>query len=90
MAVEGKYDRYRYRPAVTPADGSSAEFAVCDAFYVGGGGDLAILNEDGEEEIIEAVTDCSMVPFGGTRVLATGTSATKIRRCYWYKPETEE
>jgi hypothetical protein len=46
--------------------------------YITGAGNIALEGINGESEII-AVADASFVPFAGSRVLATGTTATGIK-----------
>ena len=63
--------------AVTPDDGR--DLAVTTrALYVGGAGDLAVRMADGTLLTFGAVPAGTLVPVRVVRVLATGTSATRV------------
>jgi hypothetical protein len=63
--------------AVMPDDASDLA-AVTRALYVGGAGDLAVLMPDGTPLLFGAVAAGTLLPLRVRRVLATGTSATRI------------
>lgn len=61
--------------AVTKSDTAVVNFR---ALYIGGAGDVAVTGEDGENVTFESVPAGSIIPIRCTKVLSTGTSATKI------------
>ncbi|MFD2235927.1 spike base protein, RCAP_Rcc01079 family [Aureimonas populi] len=64
--------------AVTPSDTQSLPF-VTTGLYVGGAGDLAVLDRaTGQTVVLRAVPAGSVLPIRVARVLATGTTATDI------------
>ena len=63
--------------AVTPDDGRDLA-AVTRALYVGGAGDLAVWMADGTLLAFGAVPAGTLLPIRVVRVLATGTSATRV------------
>lgn len=66
--------------AVTPSD--SADLSdVTRGIYVGGAGDLTVAMS-GTNVTISGVTSGTFLPIRATRVLATGTTATKIT-AFW-------
>ncbi len=63
--------------AVIP-DNSTDLVHVTRAIYVGGGGDLALRLLDGTDLVFANVAAGSLLPIRAARVLATGTTATRI------------
>jgi hypothetical protein len=63
--------------AVTPDDGRDLA-VVTRALYVGGAGDLAVRMADGTALTFGAVPAGTLLPVRVVRVLATGTSATRV------------
>jgi hypothetical protein len=61
--------------AVTKSDSTVVNFR---ALYVGGTGDVAVTAEDGNDVTFESVPAGSILPISVTKVLSTGTTATKI------------
>lgn len=61
--------------AVTKSDSTVVNFR---ALYVGGAGDVAVTGQDGNNVTFESVPAGSIIPICCTKVLATGTTATKI------------
>lgn len=64
--------------AVTKADDASEDFAVCRALWVGTGGNVRVLTEDGDDVNFKNVPDGFMLPVRCTRVYATNTTASDI------------
>lgn len=62
--------------AVTPSD--SVNFAPTRAVYVGGGGALHVLFEDGGDVTLSGIPAGRALDIAVTRVFATGTTATLI------------
>jgi hypothetical protein len=63
--------------SVTKAD-SGSDFDVCRALWVGTGGNVRVLTEDGDDVIFKNVPDGVMLPVRCTRVFATNTTATDL------------
>ena len=63
--------------AVVPDDARDLA-AVTRALYVGGAGDLAVVMADGTRLVFGAVPAGTLLPVRVARVLATGTSATRV------------
>ena len=61
---------------VSPSD--STTFELTRSFYVGTGGDIAILLRNNESAIYKNVPDGSHVDVQGIGVLSTGTTASDI------------
>lgn len=67
--------------AVTPNDSTDLTHGQCRALFVGTGGNVAVLNDDGDS-VTFAVGDGQVLPIRTTRVLATGTDASGIVALY--------
>ena len=63
--------------AVTPDDTNDLD-PPAKAIYVGGAGDLTIIDGDGNTRTTNNIVAGSTVEVKATRVLATGTTATEI------------
>lgn len=63
--------------AITPSDDNDLTVAV-RAIWVGNGGDIAMRDADGNDEIFENVPNGYLLIASPTRVLATGTTATGL------------
>lgn len=61
---------------VTPSD--STTLATYRSLYVGTGGNVTILNKTGQTVLFTNVGPGSILPVLGTKVLATGTTASNI------------
>ena len=48
------------------------------ALYVGGAGDVAVLDHDGHTVIISAIQAGTLLPLSALRILSQGTTATKL------------
>lgn len=66
--------------AVTPSDVTVLEFK---SLYIGLDGDVAVEHVDGTTATYQGVLGGSVLPVAGTKVLATGTSATNIVAMNW-------
>lgn len=64
--------------AVTPSDTVALVGGVCRAFYIGGAGDLSVIDHAGNTVLFIGLLAGTILPFGGTHVRATGTTATNI------------
>lgn len=71
----------KYFLLITPNDLSDLPTKVRGISF-GGAGDLAILDEDGNPQIISGLAAGIIHPIATTRVLASGTTATNIV-VYW-------
>lgn len=63
--------------AIVPDDGADLAFAT-RAVYVGGAGDLRVRMLGGAEVTLAAVPAGAMLPLRVARILATGTTATRL------------
>lgn len=63
---------------VTPSDSAPIAGGGCRAFYIGGDGSLAVTDLSGNNVTFAGLLAGTILPFGGTYVLATGTTATNI------------
>lgn len=66
--------------AVTPSDTVNLSKGTADGFLIGGAGDIAIMGEDGD--VVTMTAPAGILPCGGLRVYATGTTATGIVAIY--------
>lgn len=64
--------------AVTVADDDSEDFSVCRALYVGTGGNVKVLTEQGQTVTFVNVSDGFVLPVRCTRVFDTDTTADDI------------
>lgn len=62
--------------SVTPNDTGIINYTR--ALYVGGGGDLTVIREDGIAVLFKAVPTGALLPIRVNGVMATGTTATYI------------
>lgn len=60
---------------LTPSDATLFTFK---ALYVGGTGNVTLIDMSGTSVLISAVPVGTILPIGGTKVMATGTTATLI------------
>lgn len=67
--------RYNSYAAVTPSDVNNTRF---DALYVGGAGNITVINSSGHSVAFVALPVGTILPVSGTRVMATGTTATNL------------
>lgn len=67
--------------AVTPSDTVDLSKGASDAFYIGGGGDIVLVGEDGDSATFTVLSG-SVLACGSKRVMATGTTATGIVALY--------
>jgi hypothetical protein len=67
----------RNTAAVTPSDTTDLNF-VTTALYVGGAGDVTIIDANGNTTLFKAVPVGTTLNVSAARVKATGTTATNI------------
>lgn len=67
--------------AVTKSD-NTVLAAGMRGIFVGTGGDLAIVGEDGNDEIFKNILSGTLLPVGAKKVLSTGTTAADIVAIY--------
>ena len=67
--------------AVTPSDSADLPFLV-RSLYVGGGGDISVLNKDGQTVVFRSVPAGTVLPIRTGRVRASGTTATLLVGLY--------
>ena len=72
------YDMYTKAAAVTKHDSAAQTLLPCDALYVGGAGDVAVIMKGGTTVTFVGVLAGTVLPIGITRVNATNTDATSI------------
>lgn len=68
--------------AVTPSDSTDLTYSTCRAIYVGGDGDISLVDGNGATIVFTGVTAGSILPVQTARVNATGTTATSIIALY--------
>ena len=68
--------------AVTPNDGADLSLGTCRAIYVGGAGDISIVDLSGVTVAFVGVAAGSILPVQTARINATGTTATSIVSLY--------
>ena len=69
--------------AITPSN--SADFddlGVCRAIYVGGAGDISIIDDGGVTTVFVGAQAGSIIPVQTSRVNVTGTTATSLVALY--------
>lgn len=69
--------------AITP--NNSADFddlGVCRAIYVGGAGDISIIDDSGVTTVLAGAQAGSVIPVQTARVNVTGTTATGLVALY--------
>ena len=67
---------------LTPSDTVDFANGICRAIYVGGGGDVAAVREDGTVVVFSNVQSGAMLPIMARRVNATATTATLMDVLY--------
>ena len=68
--------------AVTPSDSTDLTYSTCRAIYVGGAGDISLVDGNAATIVFTGVTAGSILPVQTARVNATGTTATSIIALY--------
>lgn len=68
--------------AVTPSDSTDLTYSTCRAIYVGGDGDISLIDGNGATIVFTGVTAGSILPVQTARINATGTTATSIIALY--------
>lgn len=68
--------------AVTPSDSTDLTYSTCRAIYVGGDGNISLVDGNGATIVFTGVTAGSILPVQTARVNATGTTATSIIALY--------
>ena len=68
--------------AVTPSDSTDLTYSTCRAIYVGGDGDISLVDGNAATIVFSGVTAGSILPVQTARINATGTTATSIIALY--------
>jgi len=68
--------------AVTPSDSTDLTYSTCRAIYVGGDGNISLVDGNGATIVFSGVTAGSILPVQTARINATGTTATSIIALY--------
>ena len=68
--------------AVTPSDSTDLTYSTCRAIYVGGDGNVSLVDGNAATIVFTGVTAGSILPVQTARVNATGTTATSIIALY--------
>lgn len=68
--------------AVTPSDSTDLTYSTCRAIYVGGDGNISLVDGNGATIVFTGVTAGSILPVQTARINATGTTATSIIALY--------
>jgi hypothetical protein len=68
--------------AVTPSDSTDLTYSTCRAIYVGGDGDISLVDGNAATIVFTGVTAGSILPVQTARINATGTTATSIIALY--------
>ena len=69
-------------PEVTPSDSTDLSLGTCRAIYVGGDGNISIVDGAGTTVVFTGLTANSILPVQTARINATGTTATSIIALY--------
>jgi hypothetical protein len=68
--------------AVTPSDSTDLTYSTCRAIYVGGDGNISLVDGNAATIVFTGVTAGSILPVQTARINATGTTATSIIALY--------
>ena len=68
--------------AVTPSDSTDLTYSTCRAIYVGGDGNISLVDGAGTTVTFTGVTAGSILPVQTARINATGTTATSLVALY--------
>jgi hypothetical protein len=68
--------------AVTPSDSTDLTYSTCRALYVGGDGNISLVDGNAATIVFTGVTAGSILPVQTARINATGTTATSIIALY--------
>ena len=68
--------------AVTPSDSTDLTYSTCRAIYVGGDGNISLVDGNAATIVFTGVTAGSILPVQKARINATGTTATSIIALY--------
>lgn len=68
--------------AWTPSDTADLTRGVCRAVWVGGAGNLAVVDVEGTSTTFVGVAAGTMLPIMAVRIKSTGTTATNIVAVY--------
>ena len=68
--------------AVTPSDSTDLTYSTCRAIYVGGDGNISLVDGNAATIVFSGVTAGSILPVQTARINATGTTATSIIALY--------
>ena len=68
--------------AVTPSDSTDLTYSTCRAIYVGGDGNISLVDGNAATIVFTGVTSGSILPVQTARINATGTTATSIIALY--------
>jgi len=68
--------------AVTPNDGADLSLGTCRAIYIGGDGNISIVDGAGTTVVFTGLTAGSILPVQTARINATSTTATLIIALY--------
>ena len=69
--------------AITPNNGADFDaLGICRAIYVGGAGDVSIIDDGGETVVFVGAQAGSVIPVQTARVNVTGTTATSLVALY--------
>lgn len=81
------YSSFQYK-AVTPSDSAVLSYTEGSvvfrpkAFFVGGAGDIALVNSAGTAVVFQNVAAGSLLPISSEKVRSTSTTATNIVALY--------
>jgi hypothetical protein len=68
--------------AVTPSDSTDLTYSTCRAIYIGGDGNISLVDGNAATIVFTGVTAGSILPVQTARINATGTTATSIIALY--------
>ena len=68
--------------AVTPSDSTDLTYSTCRAIYIGGDGNISLVDGNAAAIVFTGVTAGSILPVQTARINATGTTATSIIALY--------
>lgn len=75
-------DAFNIWEAVTPSNTVDLPRGLTQAVWVGGGGDVAAVMQNGTVQVLAAVPSGATIPIAARRINATGTSATGVVALY--------
>lgn len=80
--VVRKPTTYSYIRSITPSDSVNLPNGVCGCVYVGGSGNVVVVDETDTATTLTAVPTGAYIPVAAKRINATSTTATNLVAFY--------